>query len=156
MPRTGFCSCTVSMAVFLGAHWGRGGPLDLPRGAGMSGSVMVAKASFPSSYSVLPCVHRKKMDIHLGLLETIPWSRPDVESMAGWSSLWQLTILLGSTGVGPQKSFPYLPFSLLPSFPLSLQLSHLSTRSMTAVWCHRERHSAGTQRSFPSLEPDCV
>jgi len=60
------------------------------------------------------------MDIHSGLLETIPWSRPDVESMAGWSSLWQLTILLGSIGVGPQKSCPYLPFSLLPFFPLSL------------------------------------
>lgn len=87
----------------------------------MSGSVMVAKASFPSLYSVLPCVHwEKKMDIHLGLLEIMPpWSRPNVESMAGWSSLWQLNILLGSIGVGPQKSVPRLPFFLLPSFPLS-------------------------------------
>ena len=66
MPRPGFCCSTVSMAVCIGAHWGRGGPLDLPRGAGMSGSVMVAKASFPSLYSVLPCGHRKKHGYSLG------------------------------------------------------------------------------------------
>ena len=74
------------------------------------------------------------MGIHLGLRETIPWSWPGVESMAGWSSLWQLSILLGSIGVRPQKRFPRLPLSCFP--PLSLQLSHLFLHSLMAVWRH--------------------
>lgn len=153
MPRPGFCCSTVSMAVCIGAHWGRGGPLDLPCGAGMSGSVMVAKASFPSLYSVLPSGHRKKHGYSLGAPRDHPRSRPGVESMAGWSSLWQLSILLGSTGVGPQKRFPRLPLSCFP--PLSAAFSSVPSFTDGSVASQLVSQCRNTGRA-PSLEPCLV
>ena len=130
MPRTGFCGCTVSMAVLIGAHWGRGGPLDLPHGAGTSGSVTVAKASFPSSYSVLPCVHRKKNGYSLGT----PRDHPLVPAWCGVHGRLEQSLATHHPPwlhwSGATEELP-LPPLLLASFLSSLSLAFSSVHPFT-------------------------